>query len=203
MQMKPGFYLTIKTIILKVSENNENAPCFVVIERRINTSWVSLPCSLQSFLFSHKIVKRVGETKNCRARIVLIGSLSTDVREPWTATGSRMFPFWAWFCSLTQTGKALVDDCGLTLQTRWRENAPKREKFNFRLPSNSNARVKISPYWPSNSSNIFFQPVAQQCCIANCDFLLLVSPPTCATNVRVAKSRNSVYFLQHENLLRA
>ena len=46
-----------------------------------------------------------------------------------------MFPFLAWFFSLLRTGKALVDDCGLTLQTRWRENAPKREKLNFRLPS--------------------------------------------------------------------
>ena len=39
------------------------------------------------------------------------------------------FPFSAWFCSLPQTGKALVDDCGLTLQTRRGENALKREKF--------------------------------------------------------------------------
>ena len=28
-------------------------------------------------------------------------------------------------------------------------------------------------------------------------------PPTCATNFHVAKRRNSVYFPQHENLLRA
>ena len=60
--------------------------------------------------------------------------LSTDAREPRTATGSRMFPSLAWFCSLPRTGKALVDNCGLTLQPRWRENAPKKEKFNFRLP---------------------------------------------------------------------
>ena len=35
------------------------------------------------------------------------------------------------------------------------------------------------------------------------DELLPVLPPTCATNFHVAKSRSSVYFLQHENLLRA
>ena len=70
MQMKPGFYLTIKTIILKVSENNEIAPCCVVIERRISTSWVPVPCSAQSLLFSHKIVKDAGKIENCRARIV-------------------------------------------------------------------------------------------------------------------------------------
>ena len=61
--------------------------------------------------------------------------ISTDIREPQTATGSRMFPFSAWFSSLAWTGKALVDDCGVTLQTRWCENAPKREKFNFWLAS--------------------------------------------------------------------
>ena len=47
-----------------------------------------------------------------------LGSLSTDVRESRTATGRRMSPFLAWFCSLPRTRKALVDDCGLTLQTR-------------------------------------------------------------------------------------
>ena len=40
-----------------------------------------------------------------------------------------MFPFLAWLYSLPRKGKALVDDCG------FRENATKREKFNFRLPS--------------------------------------------------------------------
>ena len=36
-----------------------------------------------------------------------------------------MFPFLAWFCSLPRTRKALVDDCALMLQMRWRENSPK------------------------------------------------------------------------------
>ena len=68
----------------------------------------------------------------------------TDVREPRTATGSEIFPFSAWFCSLPWTGKALVDDCGLTLQTRWRENAPKREKFKFWLLSVAQKRLCLS-----------------------------------------------------------
>ena len=50
--------------------------------------------------------------------------LSIDVREPLrTATGSRMFPFLRGFAPYLRTGKPLVDDCGTTLQTRWRENA--------------------------------------------------------------------------------
>ena len=56
----------------------------------------------------------------------------------------EMFPLLAWFCSLPRTGKALVDDCGLTLQTRWRENASKREKFNFRLSSVAQKRLCLS-----------------------------------------------------------
>ena len=55
-----------------------------------------------------------------------------------------MFPFLAWFCSLPRTEKALVDDCGLTLQTRWRENARKREKINFRLPFVARKRLCLS-----------------------------------------------------------
>ena len=66
-----------------------------------------------------------------KARLSVIRELSTDIREPRTATGSRMCPFLAWFCSLPQTGKALVDDCGSSLQTRLRENAPKRKKIQF------------------------------------------------------------------------
>ena len=30
--------------------------------------------------------------------VTIIGSLSTDVREPRTTTGGRMCPFLAWFC---------------------------------------------------------------------------------------------------------
>ena len=44
-------------------------------------------------------------------------------------------PFLAWFYFLPGTEKFLVDDCGLTLQTRWRENVPKKERINFQLPS--------------------------------------------------------------------
>ena len=62
-----------------------------------------------------------------RLRRRLLGNLSTDVREPRTETGSLMFPFLACFCSLPGTGKALVNYCGLKLQTRWRKNG----KFQF------------------------------------------------------------------------
>ena len=78
------------------------------------------------------------------AHIPILGSLSTDICEPRTATGSQMFPFLAWFCSLPQTGKALVDDCGLTLQMQWPENAPKREKFKFQLPSVAQKHLCLS-----------------------------------------------------------
>ena len=47
---------------------------------------------------------------------LIIGSLSTDVREPRTAIGKAL---------------RLVDDCGLTLQTRWREDARIKEKNQF------------------------------------------------------------------------
>ena len=73
---------------------------------------------------------------------------STDVHDSRTATGSRKFPFLAWFFSLPRTGKALLDDCGLSLQTRSRANPPKREKFNFRLPSVAEKRLCLSSLIP-------------------------------------------------------
>ena len=42
-----------------------------------------------------------------------------------------MFPVLVWFCSLPRTGKAIVDDCDLTLQMQWRENARRRGKNQF------------------------------------------------------------------------
>ena len=36
-----------------------------------------------------------------------LGNLSTDVFEPGTATGSQMFSFLSWFCSLPWAGKLL------------------------------------------------------------------------------------------------
>ena len=47
----------------------------------------------------------------------------------------------------------------------------------------------------------FFKLVTQQCCMASCDCLLPVLLALRATNFCVEKSRTSVYFLQHENLL--
>ena len=79
------------------------------------------------------------------ARESTMGSLSTGVFEPRTAAESQMFSFLAWFCSLPRTGKSLVlIVCGLMLQTRWRQNAPKGEKFNFRLPSVAQKRLCLS-----------------------------------------------------------
>ena len=55
-----------------------------------------------------------------------------------------MFSLLVWFCSLPRTGKALVDNYGLTLQTCLRENALKREKFNFRLLSMAQKHLRLS-----------------------------------------------------------
>ena len=79
-------------------------------------------------------------------------------RELQTATGGRMFLVFIyklWFCSLPQRGKALVDDCELTLQTQWRENAPKKDKFNFRLPSVAQKRLCVfgTPTWRAADGN--------------------------------------------------
>ena len=82
-----------------------------------------------------------GDMSRCNERI---GSLSTDVRVRRTATASRMFLFLARFCSLPRTEKALFDNCGLMLQTQWRENAPKREKSIFRQPYVAQKRVCLS-----------------------------------------------------------
>ena len=59
-----------------------------------------------------------------------IESLSTDVREPRTVTGSQMFPL-ACFCSLQRTGKALVGRLWLDV-TNVMSKRSKKEKI--RLP---------------------------------------------------------------------
>ena len=73
-----------------------------------------------------------------------LGSLSTDVREPRTATGSGMFPFWRVFAPHNGREKLLLDICGLTSQTRYHPNAPKRKKFYFWLPSMSHECLCLS-----------------------------------------------------------
>ena len=40
-----------------------------------------------------------------RSSFVTIGNLSTDVHEPWTPTGSGMFPLLGQFCFSSQRGK--------------------------------------------------------------------------------------------------
>ena len=59
------------------------------------------------------------------SRATVVEGLSTNVRELRTATGVTGL------CSLPRAAKALIDECGLNLQTRWRGNALKREKFQF------------------------------------------------------------------------
>ena len=100
-------------------------------------------CQMRKIVRVVMIVK-VTKTLAHHVRVLVKkGSLSTDDCER-PATGSWMFPFLVWSCSLPRTGKALVDDCGLTLQTRWRENAPKKEKFTLRLSSVAQKRLCLS-----------------------------------------------------------
>ena len=58
--------------------------------------------------------------------------VSTDVCEPRTATGSRMFPFLARFCFLSMTGKALVGRLWLDVTNVMASKRSKKE--TNRLP---------------------------------------------------------------------
>ena len=64
--------------------------------------------------------------------VVRIGSLSTDVREPRTATRSQVFPFLARFCSSQRIGKALVGRLWLDVTNVMVSKDSKKEKL--RLP---------------------------------------------------------------------
>ena len=59
---------------------------------------------MRSYIFKRRFRCRC--RRRCLSSLIL-GNLSTDVFEPRTATGSRMFSFLAWFCSLSWTGKLL------------------------------------------------------------------------------------------------
>ena len=52
--------------------------------------------------------------------------------------------FWHVFAPHNRREKLLLDVYGLTLQTWWRQNASKRKKFDFRLPSVAHERVLSS-----------------------------------------------------------
>ena len=56
---------------------------------------------------------------------------------------------------------------------------------------------------PSKTRDIFLQLVVQHYYIARCDCSLPVLPPPRERKFHVAERKNSFYFLQHENLLRA
>ena len=54
------------------------------------------------------------------------------------------FLFWRGSAPVLRTEKALIDDCGLTLQTRWSENATKMEIFHFQWLSVVQKRLCLS-----------------------------------------------------------
>ena len=54
------------------------------------------------------------------------------------------FLFWRGFALFHGQENSCFYVCGLTLQTRWRRNAPKSEKYNFRLTSVAQKRLCLS-----------------------------------------------------------
>ena len=76
--------------------------------------------------FSSLLIVFINEDKGACA------PLSTDVREPQTATGSRMFSFLARFCSSQRTGKALVGRLWFDVTNVMTSKSSKKEKI--RLP---------------------------------------------------------------------
>ena len=56
----------------------------------------------------------------------------------------KSFLFWSGFAPYHGQENSCVYVYGLTLQTRWRQNAPKREKYSFRLTSVAQKRLCLS-----------------------------------------------------------
>ena len=54
------------------------------------------------------------------------------------------FLFWRGFAPYNGQENSCFNVCVLTLQTRWPQNAPKREKYNFRLTSVAQKRLCLS-----------------------------------------------------------
>ena len=54
------------------------------------------------------------------------------------------FLFWRGFAPFHGQENFTFYVCGLTLQTRWRRNTPKSEKYNFRLTSVAQKRLCLS-----------------------------------------------------------
>ena len=77
--------------------------------------------------------RKNGKTENANVRFFCqrrrsLGSLSKYVSEPRTATGSRMFPFLARFCSSQRKGKALVGRLWLDVTNVMASKRLKRKK---------------------------------------------------------------------------
>ena len=77
---------------------------FQVVVVTPDLSFSRLGIAVAPLHFSTGLAKTI---LNARTPRKLLGSLSTVVSEPRTATGSRMFPFSPHFCSSQRTGKAL------------------------------------------------------------------------------------------------
>ena len=55
-----------------------------------------------------------------------------------------MFSLWRGYAPFHGQENSCFYVCGSTLQTRWRRNAPKSEKYNFRLTSVAQKRLCLS-----------------------------------------------------------
>ena len=108
----------------------------VFVSRFYSVQWL-LTCQMTYLHNSHNTM---------RCLTLLIYNREIRYRRSWATDANRKtnVSFLAWFCSLPRTGKALADDFSLTLQTRWRENAPKREKLNFHLLSVAQKHLCLS-----------------------------------------------------------
>ena len=77
----------------------------------------------------------------CVVLTIQKGVYATDVREPRTATGSRIFPLLARFCPSQRTGKTLVGRLWLDVTNVMASKRSKKENFDFRLPSVAHERL--------------------------------------------------------------
>ena len=80
--------------------------------------------------FVHKLCIKM--KVNSQRRKIVLGSLSIDVRETWTATGSRMLHFWCVFAPRNRWEKLLLDICD------------KCDVTNFRLLSSAHELLCLS-----------------------------------------------------------
>ena len=72
---------------------------------------------------------------------LILGSLSIDVREPLTATESRMFLFWRIFVPHNGREKLLSGVCDCDVTNAIASKRSKRKKSTFRFPSVAHERL--------------------------------------------------------------